>query len=125
MAHKHEHISTGEGFSVLNDGIKKQVITQAGEIVADAVFEFEIDTEVVNIAKEAKEGTATVAEGATIIGFYPTTLVGAGESDADLIVERVSITGTTLKVELSGEVDTAESEAVSVVLITGEAKQAE
>lgn len=125
MAHKHEHISTGEGFSVLNDGIKKQVITQAGEIVADAVFEFEIDTEVVEIAKEAEEGTATIAEGATIIGFYPTTLVGAGKSDADLIVERVSITGTTLKVELSGEVDTAEGEAVSIVLITGEAKQAE
>ena len=125
MAHKHEHISTGDGFSVLNDGVKKQVITQDGDIVADAVFEFEVDTEVVNIAKKAKEGTATVAEGATIIGFYPTTLVGAGESDADLNVERVSIAGTTLKVELSDDVDTAEGEAVSVVLITGEAKQAE
>ena len=33
----------------------------------------------------------TEAEGATIIGFYPTTLVGAGESEEDLNVERVSI----------------------------------
>ena len=32
MAHKFEHVSTGGGFSVLNDGVKTEVITQDGTI---------------------------------------------------------------------------------------------
>lgn len=32
MAHKFEHVSTGGGFSVLNDGVKTEVIAQDGTI---------------------------------------------------------------------------------------------
>ena len=35
MAHKHEHISTGKGFSVLNNGVKTEVIAQDGTIKGD------------------------------------------------------------------------------------------
>lgn len=34
MAHKYEHVSTGNGFWVLNNGVRKQVITQAGNVTA-------------------------------------------------------------------------------------------
>ena len=35
MAHKFEHVSTGGGFSVLNDGVKTEVIAQDGTIKGD------------------------------------------------------------------------------------------
>jgi len=35
MAHKYEHISTGGGFSVLNSGVKTEVIAQDGTIKGD------------------------------------------------------------------------------------------
>jgi len=35
MAHKFEHVSTGAGFSVLNDGVKTEVIAQDGTIKGD------------------------------------------------------------------------------------------
>ena len=35
MAHKKEFISTGGGFSVLNDGVKTEVIAQDGTIKGD------------------------------------------------------------------------------------------
>ena len=35
MAHKYEHVSTGGGFSVLNDGTKTEVIAQDGTIKGD------------------------------------------------------------------------------------------
>jgi hypothetical protein len=63
MAHKFEHVSTGNGFSVENDGVKTQVINQDGTVVGQlteadltggtgtAVFLAENDTaEGVNIA---------------------------------------------------------------------------
>ena len=35
MAHKYEHVSTGGGFSVLNSGVKTEVIAQDGTIKGD------------------------------------------------------------------------------------------
>jgi len=35
MAHKYEHVSTGGGFSVLNNGVKTEVIAQDGTIKGD------------------------------------------------------------------------------------------
>ena len=37
MAHKKEFISTGGGFSVLNDGTKTEVIAQDGTIKGDII----------------------------------------------------------------------------------------
>ncbi len=195
MAHKSEHVSTKYGFSVLNNGVKTEVIAQDGTIKGDikealaqgsiyignssgitselsvktdggiligngttaavktlsgdvtmtnagltsigakkvttakindaAVTASKLSYEVVEVTVTAGEttGTATVTAGSVILGCYP-------KSNQDQFIDSVAVadttvTVTTLKVELSGKVNTAKGEAVSVVLITGEAKQAE
>lgn len=37
MAHKYEHVSTGNGYWVDNNGVRTQVINQSGQIVAQSV----------------------------------------------------------------------------------------
>lgn len=42
MSHKYEHISTGNGFSVNNDGVETQIIAQDGSLPANTVQYIEV-----------------------------------------------------------------------------------
>ena len=56
MAHKAEHVSTEDGFSVLNDGTKTEVIAQDGTINATVA----LDDDSVTTAKIADDAVTTV-----------------------------------------------------------------
>ncbi len=107
MAHKKEFISTGGGFSVLNNGVKTEVIAQDGTIKGDikvttakindaAVTATKLSYEVVEVKvlKNETTGTGTVTAGSIILGCYPT-------SNQDQFIDSVAVSGTTVTVTLA------------------------
>ncbi len=62
MAHKYEHISTGAGFKVSNDGTDTTVITQAGKAGTDVVTTSGITDLAVTNAKLGKPKLTTIQE---------------------------------------------------------------
>lgn len=70
MAHKKEFISTGGGFSVLNDGVKTEVISQDGSIVASANY---LDNSVLSL------GTTTTTAATKISLEFDKTTTGIGQ----------------------------------------------
>ena len=100
MAHKSEHVSTKYGFSVLNDGVKTEVIAQDGTIKGEindaAVTASKLSYEVVEVTVSANEttGTATVTAGSVILGCYP-------KSNQDQFIDSVAVADTTVTVTLA------------------------
>ena len=99
MAHKYEHISTGGGFSVLNNGVKTQVIAQDGTIKGEI--------------KEA------LAEGSIYIGNSSgITSELSVKTDGGILIGN----GTTAAVKtLSGDATMTNAGAVTVAKIKGAA----
>ena len=97
MAHKYEHISTGGGFSVLNNGVKTQVIAQDGTIKGEI--------------KEA------LAEGSIYIGNSSgITSELSVKTDGGILIGN----GTTAAVKtLSGDATITNAGAVTVAKIKG------
>lgn len=92
MAHKKEHVSTGDGFSVLNDGVKTEVIAQDGTIKGDIKDAFEVVE--VTVAANQTTGTGTVTAGSIILGYYPI-------SNQDQFVDSIAVSETTLTITLA------------------------
>jgi len=86
--------------SLSRDAITAQTVAAdavgAEEIRANAVKQSELDYEevTVTVAAGATSGTATVTEGAIVIGYYP-----AGNQDQ--FVDNISISATTLTITLA------------------------
>lgn len=106
MAHKKEFISTGGGFSVLNNGVKTEVIAQDGTIKGDAKEAFEVVK--VTVKKTETAGTGTVTAGSIILGCYPT-------SNQDQLIDSIVVSDTTVTVTLA-EAATADN-VFNVVLL--------
>lgn len=96
MAHKKEFISTGGGFSVLNNGVKTEVIAQDGTIKGK-VTASKLSYEVVKVTVSATKtkGTGTVTAGSIILGCYPT-------SNQDQFIDSIAVSDTTVTVTLAG-----------------------
>lgn len=92
MAHKKEFISTGGGFSVLNNGVKTEVIAQDGTIKGDIKKAFEVVK--VTVTAGETTGTATVTAGSVILGCYP-------KSNQDQFIDSVAVADTTVTVTLA------------------------
>jgi len=92
MGLKRHHISEGE---VLAGEVAKDAVGP-DEIKADAVKQSELAYEevTVTVAAGATSGTATVTEGAIVLGYYP-----AGNQDQ--FVDNISISATTLTLTLA------------------------
>ena len=76
MAHKYEHVSTGGGFSVLNDGVKSTVIDQDGNI-------------------DAPITTTDITFSGTFIGTGVTATSGPGAVAVTGVIHEVTSTGTS------------------------------
>jgi len=102
MAHKYEHISTGGGFSVLNNGVETQVITQTGEVVDAAqgmrqysILKPEVGTAVVVSAEDISGGDVAAASLVRTILDYPRNLLYTLSDDASDTLEAIfTVVGT-------------------------------
>jgi len=82
MAHKERMVTTGGGYSVLNDGVTKEIISQAGEIVATSggvkqfiVMKPDVAVDSVVAAEDVSSGTVATATIARTILDTPRNLL--------------------------------------------------
>lgn len=136
MAHKYEHVSTGNGYWVLNNGVRKQVIAQDGSILTP-VTTTNLTTTGNTILGNAFTDTLTIS-GPCTIGTLATPITLATNPGATVSVDTVNILhsagagdcddllGRYTKVAISGAGDsglTAVADAPRAYVLAGVAKE--
>ena len=136
MAHKFEHVSTGGGFSVLNDGVKTEVIAQDGTIkgeIKEALAEGSIYignssgiTSELSVKTEGGIliGNGTTAEVKTLSGDVTLTKDGVTSIGAKKVVTAKIDDGAVTTTQLGTAAVTAPKLSYEVVEVTVEANQA-
>lgn len=110
MAHKHEMITTGDGYKVKNDGVEEQVINQDGTLAtgivdANALGEALVPTHVVKFAGTSAsetdaDATVTIALSGASANDVASAVLRAATND--VYVKKAVLTSNTLTVTLSG-----------------------
>lgn len=90
MAHKSEHVSTKNGFSVLNNGVKTAVINQDGTLNGSAV----IDAGSITLAKLATGITPSSVIKFVKLGSTITTTTLTGLAVGDLVLHFIAASST-------------------------------
>lgn len=136
MAHKFEHVSTGGGFSVLNDGVKTEVIAQDGTIkgeIKEALAQGSIY--IGNYSDITSElsvktdggiliGNGTTAEVKTLSGDVTLTKDGVTSIGAKKVVTAKIDDGAVTTTQLGTAAVTAPKLSYEVVEVTVAANQA-
>jgi len=135
MAHKFEHVSTGGGFSVLNDGVKTEVIAQDGTIkgeIKEALAEGSIyigNSSGITSELSVKTdggiliGNGTTAEVKTLSGDVTLTKDGVTSIGAKKVVTAKIDDGAVTTTQLGTAAVTAPKLSYEVVEVTVVASQ--
>ena len=135
MAHKFEHVSTGGGFSVLNDGVKTEVIAQDGTIkgeIKEALAEGSIyigNSSGITSELSVKTdggiliGNGTTAAVKTLSGDVTLTKDGVTSIDAKKVVTAKIDDGAVTTTQLGAAAVTASKLSYEVVEVTVAANQ--
>lgn len=120
MAHKFEHVSTGGGFSVLNNGVKTEVIAQDGTIkgeIKEALAEGSI---YIGNSSDTTSELSVKTDGGILIGNGTTAEVKTLSGDISLTKDGVASIGdgkvTTTKI--SDDAVTSSKLSYEVVEVT-------
>lgn len=117
MAHKFEHVSTGGGFSVLNDGVKTEVIAQDGTIKGDIKEALAEGSIYIGNSSGITSELSVKTDGGILIGNGTTAAVKTLSGDVTLTKDGVISIGakkvTTAKIN-DGAVTTTQLGAAAV-----------
>lgn len=93
MAHKFEHVSTGGGFSVLNDGVKTEVIAQDGTIKGDIKEALAEGSIYIGNSSGITSELSVKTDGGILIGNGTTAAVKTLSGDVTLAKDGVTTIG--------------------------------
>jgi len=93
MAHKSKFVSTEGGYSVLNDGVEKEIISQAGEIVASSAGIKQFIVMKPDVAVDSIVAAEDISAGGTVTCTVARTIL---DTPRNLLYTLTDASGTTL-----------------------------